>query len=193
MNCRDHDGNQPYPRVSLVAPDPWLTAHAGLLSVASSPALDVACGRGHNALWIASSGLRVTGVDRSTEAVECARECAARRRLPAVFQALDLESGEPFPGGPRHWGVIAVFHYLHREIFPVIEESLAPGGLLLYKTHLEHRLRAPGSRPRRPQFLLRPGELLASFPALVSLDYREWTADGGAFAALLARRALYSS
>jgi len=193
MSRRDSDPTH-CPEPALPAPpDPWLAVQAGLLSAARSPALDVACGRGHNALWLASAGVRVTGVDHSPEALTCARACAARRRLPADFQALDLEAGAPFPGGPGHWGLIIVFHYLYRGLYAPLQESLAPGGFLLFKTHLAHPLRAPGSRPRREEFLLRPGELLAAFPALAVLDYREWTATGGAFAALLARRGGYSS
>jgi SAM-dependent methyltransferase len=169
-------------------------ANAGFAALAPPPALDVACGLGQNALWLAGTGLPVMGVDASEQAVRRARDGATRRRSPALFQVLDLESGAPLPGGRAHWGLIIVFHYLHRELLPRIPESLAPEGLLIYKTHLAHPLRAPDARPRRAEFLLRPGELLAAFPLLQVLVYREWAApEGGAFAAIVARRAAYSS
>jgi hypothetical protein len=81
-----------------------------------------------------------------------------------------------------------VFHYLDRDLLPALPEALLPGGLLVYKTHLSHALRGAESRPRRPAFLLRSGELLGSFPTLTVLEYQEWGRPGEAFAALVARR-----
>jgi len=193
MDCSQRSWNRRYAEAPLAAPDPWLVAHAGFLALARSPALDVACGLGQNALWLATAGFRVTGVDASPVAVHRAREWAFQRKLNATFEVVDLEGGACFPSASGSWGVISVFHYLHRELFAKMEEALGPGGLLVYKPHLAHALRPPRSHPRRPEFLLRPGELLSSFPSLQVLSYREWTADGGAFAGLLARRSDHSS
>lgn len=174
----------------LPAPDPWLRSMAPAFGAAlPGPVLDLACGRGRNALWLAARGHIVVGADASPEALEAARETAARENLTARFEAVEVDSANPGPLGRENaWGAILVFHFLDRALFPRFAAALAPGGLLAYKTHLGHPLRAPGSRPRRAAYLLRPGELLGAFQDLHRLAYAEWAADGKAFAALLARR-----
>ncbi|MBI5445231.1 MAG: class I SAM-dependent methyltransferase [Deltaproteobacteria bacterium] len=167
-------------------PDPWLLgAAAAFGSELPGPVLDVACGGGRNALWLAGRGVEVVGVDVSDERITYARRLALATNARAHFFLRDLER-EGLPEGP--WGTLLVFHYLQRDLFAGLESCLLPGGLLAYKTHLTHRLRGPGARPRREAFLLRPGELLGAFPALRTLEYREWAAAGGAYAALLARK-----
>ena len=70
----------------------------------------------------------------------------------------DLEDGGPWPLGDRRFAGVVVTNYLYRPILPRIVEALEPGGVLIYQTF------ALGNeqygRPRSPQFLLRPGELL---------------------------------
>ncbi len=171
--------------VSTGAPDPWLVDSAPLLAALPGPVLDLACGAGGNGLWLARAGHAVTGVDRSAAALQAAAAAASRTGLVVNLLARDLER-EPLPAGP--WGAVLVFHFLERALFPALPEVLAPGGVLVYKTHLAHPSRPPGARPRRAAFLLGSGELLAAFPGLVPLRYREWAAGGEAFAALVARR-----
>jgi SAM-dependent methyltransferase len=117
--------------------------------------LDVACGSGRHLQWFAAHGHPVVGVDRDI--------AAARAQVPAaeLVQA-DVENGD-WPllteAGPRRFGAVVVTNYLWRPLLPVLLQSLAPGGLLLYETF------AVGNetvgRPARPDFLLRPGELLS--------------------------------
>lgn len=132
----------------------------------------------------------MVGVDESPERIEEAREGARRQGVDVEFTACQVAAGS-VPAGP--WDGICVVHFLDRALFPELETSLAPGGWLLYKTHLAHPLRAPHSRPRNPEYLLRPGELVTAFPALTPLCYREWAGDGLAWAGLCARRTGYSS
>lgn len=169
-------------------PDPWLTAALPLLAAGlPGPALDLACGRGQNALCVAALGVETVGMDASAEALEAARLEARRRNLASSFVRADAEEPATFSRAPG-WGAVLVFHFLHRPLFRPLEDSLAPGGLLICKTHLDHPLRGPLARPRRAAFLLRPGELLGAFPRLFPLAYREWAWGGEAYAALLARR-----
>jgi len=175
----------PTPRV-----DPWLSSLGPALGAGlPGPVLDIACGVGQNTLWLA--GLRLgqpaaaLGVDASPVAVARARDASQKAGLPVRFEVWDA-SGCGLPS--ESWGAILVFHFLDRSLFPRIAAALAPGGVLAYKTHLRHSLRGPHAHPRRPAFLLEPGELLRAFPTLQTVEYREWAVQGEAFAALLARR-----
>ncbi len=171
------------------APDPWLAAQAPLLRcLPPGPVLDLACGNGRNALWIAGIGRNVLGLDRDRDRLGQGAARARQLGLPARFAAWDLEAADP-PPGP--WAAVLLFHYLDRDRFPRLPDLLAPGGLIVAKTHLGHALRPPGSRPRRPAYLLRSGELPRLFPGTRALAYAEWADRRGAYAGLVARR--YSS
>lgn len=82
----------------------------------------------------------------------------------------DLEDGTNWPLGGGYDGVI-VTNYLHRPLFPAIEASLVEGGILLYETFALGNERF--GRPSNPDFLLRPGELLAAFPALTAIAFEQ--------------------
>ena len=113
--------------------------------------LDVACGAGRHLRWFQARGHAVTGIDRDPLAVQAAAEVGE-----AI--AADIEHG-PWPLAGRSFGAVVVTNYLWRPLLPTIVDSVAPGGVLLYETF------ACGNetvgRPARPDFLLRPGELLA--------------------------------
>lgn len=116
--------------------------------------LDVACGRGRHMAWFAAKGFDVTGIDRDAQTLSHARP------FGQVVQA-DIEN-TPWPlmtdGKPTPFDVVVVANYLWRPLLPVLRQSVAPGGLLLYETF------AVGNetvgKPARPDFLLQPGELL---------------------------------
>jgi len=100
--------------------------------------------------WLAGCGHTVTGVDRSAEALD---------DLSADFETLlaDIEDG-PWPLGERVFDAVVVTNYLWRPLWPRILASLAPGGVLLYETFAAGHETV--GKPSRPDFLLRPGELL---------------------------------
>ena len=70
----------------------------------------------------------------------------------------DLEDGSPWPLAGRTFGAVVVTNYLHRPLFPVLLDSIRPGGVLLYETFMIGNERF--GKPSRPEFLLRDGELL---------------------------------
>ena len=127
--------------------------------------LDLACGHGRHMRFFAQSGHRVTGVDRSAEAV------AAIAPLGEAILA-DIESG-PWPlmqaGQVRTFDAVIVTNYLWRALFPVITQSLAPGGVLIYETFASGNETV--GKPSRADFLLQPGELLRSFADLHIVAY----------------------
>jgi SAM-dependent methyltransferase len=112
--------------------------------------LDVACGHGRHARWLAAAGHAVTAVDHDAVLL------APLAGLAATLQA-DLEA-DPWPLPGRQFDAVVVTNYLWRPLFPALKAAVAPGGLLIYETFaLAH---ASLGRPRRPEFLLRPGELI---------------------------------
>jgi len=69
----------------------------------------------------------------------------------------DIENGPwPFPG--RQFSAVIVTNYLWRPLFPALLDSLATGGVLIYETFTQGNETV--GKPSRPDFLLRPGELL---------------------------------
>lgn len=129
--------------------------------------LDVACGGGRHMRWFAGHGHAVTGVDRSPEAL-------AEAMLAGEVVQADIENG-PWPFADRTFGGVIVTHYLWRPLLPDIVAAVAPGGVLIYETF------AAGNetvgKPSRPDFLLRPGELLQACSALRVVAYEDGFAD----------------
>jgi SAM-dependent methyltransferase len=131
-----------------------------------SRVLDVACGRGRHARLFAGQGCIVDAVDIDAEAG------AALAGVPGVsFLRADLEGG-PWPYAGRQFDAIVVTRYLHRPLLPLLADSLAAGGLLIYETFMVGHERF--GRPANPAFLLRPRELLEVFgPRLAVLAFEE--------------------
>ena len=135
-------------------PSPWVARFASRLA-ANASVLDVACGHGRHARWLARRGCRVTAVDVDPS---CA---AALATEPGIeFVAADLESGT-WPFAARQFDAVIVVHYLHRPLFGLLAEAVAPGGRLIYETFAQGNEQF--GRPRNPDFLLRPRELLDVF------------------------------
>lgn len=112
--------------------------------------LDVACGAGRHARWLARLGFEVDAVDRAPELFE--------EPAPGVtLLAADLEGG-PWPYQGRRFDGIVVTNYLHRPLMPVLVASLEAGGVLVYETFARGNERF--GKPSNPAFLLQPGELL---------------------------------
>ena len=133
----------------LADPSPWVVRFAPLLAP-SCPVLDLACGGGRHAVWLRAAGHPVTAVD-----IDLSR-LADDLSIEAI-QA-DLENG-PWPLGERRFGGVVVTNYLWRPLFDRIVASVSPGGVLIYETFAVGNERF--GKPSNPDFLLRPGELLA--------------------------------
>jgi len=134
----------------LAAPSTWLTRWAHLIQPGGR-VLDLACGSGRHAAWLAGQGFAVLAVDRDAEAVA---------GLPAGIEGrvADLEQGAWPLADAARFDAVVVTNYLHRPLWPHLLDALAPGGVLVYETF------AAGNetvgKPSRPDFLLQPGELL---------------------------------
>lgn len=126
--------------------------------------LDLAAGRGRHTRLLLAAGLVVRAVDRVTGALAP----FAGPRCEVV--AADLETGAPWALGGAYDGIV-VANYLHRPLFPALVAALAPGGALIYETFALGNERL--GRPRGPEFLLRPGELIDACAGLSIVAFEQ--------------------
>ena len=140
-----------------------LVAYLELFVEAASlgPVLDLACGEGHNGIFLAERGLDVICCDISRAALERAGDLAGRRGVTVSLWEVDLERPGINPLRENVYGAVLVFRYLHRPLFPCIRKALRPGGLLVYETFTAEQARL--GRPRNPDHLLHPGDLQQAF------------------------------
>lgn len=131
-------------------------------------ALDLACGLGASALWLAERGFRVSAWDLSTVAVARLSALARERGLPVEAAVRDLIT-EPPP--PDCFDLILVAHFLDRSLCPAIAAALRPGGVLFYQTFSRESVSTCG--PSDPAYRLAPNELLSLFPGLIVRAYRD--------------------
>jgi len=158
MNLSDRERwNRRYARGEGPAhfePKDFLTEHAGLL--AGGRALDVACGFGGNALFLAARGYNVDAADVSEVALQQAQGEARRRGLQDRVHLAQADV-ERWWVPPAYYDLILVFYYLNRDLWPELFAGLRPGGLLFQAHHNRRFLR---ERPDfDPDYLLEVGEL----------------------------------
>jgi len=131
---------------------PWVVRFASLIPP-TGQVLDVASGGGRHTRLFLDRGNDVVAVDRDVSGLDDIRE---HDRLVAV--EVDLEDGEPFPLRDQRFAGVVVTNYLYRPILDELVSAVASAGALIYETFAVGNERL--GRPTRPQFLLRPGELL---------------------------------
>ncbi len=172
------------PPARLWSPSSFLERVQGRLR--RGRALDLACGSGRAAVFLAGAGFEVEGWDVDTGALRLARKFAEREAVTVAFRQVDLEAGG-LPASERAFDLIVVIRYLHRDLFAWIERSLAPGGALVYETFRQGQERF--GHPQRARHLLESGELRRAFPSLV-VDLHEETSESEppVLARLLAHR-----
>jgi SAM-dependent methyltransferase len=139
-------------------PSPWVARWAPL--IARGPVLDVASGSGRHSKLLVERGLEVMAVDRDAQSIPGAR-----------FVRADLEDGSPWPFAGQRFGGIVVTNYLHRPLLPVLAQSLAEQGVLIYETFMVGNEKF--GKPSNPNFLLRPGELLQAFAQLAVVAFEQ--------------------
>ena len=131
-------------------PSAWVARHAGLVPK-PGPVLDLAAGGGRHSRLFLDLGYPVAALDRDVSRLGDLQG--------AEILAADLEDGSPWPLEGRRFGGIVVTNYLYRPILPRIAAALRTGGILIYETFALGQERY--GKPRNPEHLLRPGELLA--------------------------------
>ena len=159
------------------APTPLLVETVG--NLAPGNALDLACGAGRNALWLAEHGWRVTAVDGASAAIEILRSRAAGRGVTVDVRVADLEKGE-YRIERSAWDLITICYFLQRDLFQPAKEALVPGGILLAIAHITE----PGEQPTEHR--LRPGELARYFEGWKILHLHEGKPNDAAHRRLVA-------
>lgn len=165
--------------------DPWLVRVGSLLPRGS--VLDIACGMGRNAIYLAEQGCRVTAVDHSRVALELLNAEAQRRNLQIETQQLDLENNPDLPAGP--FDLLLNFFYLYRPLLSQKLSRVKPGGIAAMRTFSRAGCERFGAV--RPEISLASGELLeifAGWDVLLHEEGLEPSAKGGSLAGIVARR-----
>lgn len=132
-------------------------------------ALDLACGEGQNAIWLATLGWRVTGVDFSEVAIAKARDRSVREGRTVEFVCADLLDFEP----PPEAFDLVVLLYLHlpsserRVVFERAARAVAAGGTLLLVGHDTLNMTEGVGGPSDPDIHFTPDEIVAELPGLL--------------------------
>jgi SAM-dependent methyltransferase len=167
MSTKSADWNERYRtgQQTIEIPAPLLVQFAR--DLAPGIALDLACGPGRNALYLAERGWNVTAVDSSPVAVEI-----LRARNPSIdAQVADLEAGE-LAVPPDAFDLILSCYYLQRSLIPLMKSALRPGGLLIMIVNL-----AGADEPQGTPTRAFPSELASFFDGWPILHYREGDPD----------------
>jgi tellurite methyltransferase len=147
-------------------PNPLLLEAVGELR--PGRALDLACGTGRNALWLAQQGWSVIAIDGSAAAIEILRRRAAARGVTIDAQIVDLEDSA-FTIAPARYDLIVMCYYFQQNLLEQCKGGLVPGGVIVAIALLIE----PGKE--HSTFRLQPGELRGYFADWDILHYHEGT------------------
>lgn len=147
-------------------------------------ALDVAMGKGRNALCLASNGFKVIGLEKDRESIDACLTEAKRLGVHVEARCVDLEDLESFQIEKSAYDVVICFYYLQRNLIPSMKEALKPGGFLIYETFLIDQHLKTG-HPRHREYCFEHNELLHLFSDFRVIFYREGQDTKGTYKASL--------
>ncbi len=162
--------NEAYQNAEIGSASPMLALQENdfLLSHNGGVALDLACGRAGNAIFLAQRGFEVDAVDLSPVVLEKVATYAKEQALTIKCEVRDIEEKGL---SEKRYDVITVGYFFNRDLFASIINALKPGGLLFYQTWSQ--LRCDEAGPNNPDYRLKSGELLQLCDDLHTLVYRE--------------------
>lgn len=166
---RREEWNRKYAETGLLwSATPNRAFAAEVADLAPGIALDLACGEGRNAIWLAGLGWRVTAVDFSEVAIEKARRMADEQGVEVAFVCADLLDFEPEPGA---FDLVAVL-YLQlpsaelRTVLSRAVGALAAGGTFVLVGHDLANLEEGVGGPSDPEVLYTADDIVAGLQGL---------------------------
>jgi len=131
----------------------------------SGHALDIACGAGRNAIYLASCGYSVDAVDISPIGLERAQRSADVAGVEVNWICADLMAEDTddipvddvLPVPHSDYDLIVVFRFVAKELLERLHEYLAPSGFLIVEEHLQTSAEVVG--PSSQRFRMAPGQL----------------------------------
>lgn len=144
----------------IASPSQWVVQHAALIRKAGR-VLDLACGNGRNAIWLARQGFVVEAQDRDEQALAHMRDMQNIHVMVA-----DIENGA-WPLSAQKYDGIVVCRYLFRPLLARLATMLNPDGVLIYETFMTGNERY--GRPQNPDFLLKPDELKTVYAPVLEI------------------------
>ena len=153
-------------------PNVFLAEHCSLLN---GPVLSLSEGEGRNAVFLASRGLDVLGVDISAVALEKAKKLAKSRGVEIKTALADLATY--IPEGNHYGSVISISAHLpsavRNRLYPLIERSLKSDGIIILEAYSENQLSRDTGGPKDADMLMTIDKLNREFPNLEPLLLRE--------------------
>lgn len=177
----------------LEAPCGVLAQHINLAPVGR--ALDVACGAGRNALFMARRGFAVDAVDISDVGMALGRRVAQQQQLAITWYCMDLLDRPALPA--YGYNLILMCHFIAPELLARLPAHLAAGGVLMVEQHLLWSERSDPvagglSGPRSERFRVAPGALRTCLqqadPSLQMLAEEEGLVGSAALARVVVRK-----
>ncbi len=141
-------------------PSPWMVKYVPLIAK-KGRILDLACGSGRHAIWLAQQGYQVDAIDRDAQAL------SGMEGMDNInIHIADLEAND-WPYSDQRYDGIVISRYLYRPLLHTLAEMLKPGGVLIYETFMVGNERY--GKPSNPDFLLLPDELLNTYSSLLNI------------------------
>lgn len=153
-------------------PNSFLAEHCSLIS---GPVLSLSEGEGRNAVFLASRGLEVVGVDISRVALEKAKTLSESRGVEIKTIVADLANFEP---DESYYGsVISISAHLpstvRSRLYPLIEKALRPNGIIVLESYSENQLSRTTGGPKDADMLMTVDKLRREFPNFETVLLRE--------------------
>lgn len=153
-------------------PNSFLAEHCSLLN---GPVLSLSEGEGRNAVFLASRGLDVLGVDISMVALEKAKKLARSRSVEIKTMVIDLATFEP---EENHYGsVVSISAHLpstvRKKLYPLVDRSIKPGGIIILEAYSESQLLRDTGGPKDADMLMTVDKLYREFPNFEPILLRE--------------------
>lgn len=153
-------------------PNSFLAEHAEMLR---GPVLSLAEGEGRNAVFLASLGLKVHGVDGSSAGL--AKACALARSRGVEIQTEVANLGVFEPAANYYGSVVSIFAHLpsaiRKKLYPLVEQCLKPGGIILLEAYSEDQLGRDTGGPKDADMLMTRAKIEQEFPNCEPILLRE--------------------